>query len=329
MLVLLLCCFGGMSLIGCQQKTEAGTIRLNEVTHSVFYAPLYVAYDLGYFKDYGLNIEFTNGGGSDNSMTALISGGADVALLGPETAVYVKTQGSSNGAVIVGQLTQRDGSFLIGRTEEKDFKWSNLKGKEIIGGRKGGMPAMCLEYAINKNGLSDGKDLTVNYDIAFDLITSAFESGVGDYCTMFEPSASQYEKLGKGHIITSIGKETGDVAYTCFMVTQKYLSQNRKTVSDFMKAVIKGVNFCFTHSAEEIAEAIQPSFSTTDKELLVRSVKNYLAIDAWKAVPTMTENSFDSLQNILLTAGSIKNKVSYGKDIVDNSIVEEIIAGQL
>lgn len=329
MLVLLLCCFGGMSLIGCQQKTEAGTIRLNEVTHSVFYAPLYVAYDLGYFKEHGLNIEFTNGGGSDNSMTALISGGADVALLGPETAVYVKTQGSSNGAVIVGQLTQRDGSFLIGRTEEKDFKWSNLKGKEIIGGRKGGMPAMCLEYAINKNGLSDGKDLTVNYDIAFDLITSAFESGVGDYCTMFEPSASQYEKLGKGHIITSIGKETGDVAYTCFMVTQKYLSQNRKTVSDFMKAVIKGVNFCFTHSAEEIAEAIQPSFSTTDKELLVRSVKNYLAIDAWKAVPTMTENSFDSLQNILLTAGSIKNKVSYGKDIVDNSIVEEIITGQL
>lgn len=329
MLVLLLCCFGGMSLIGCQQKTEAGTIRLNEVTHSVFYAPLYVAYDLGYFKEHGLNIEFTNGGGSDNSMTALISGGADVALLGPETAVYVKTQGSSNGAVIVGQLTQRDGSFLIGRTEEKDFKWSNLKGKEIIGGRKGGMPAMCLEYAINKNGLSDGKDLTVNYDIAFDLITSAFESGVGDYCTMFEPSASQYEKLGKGHIITSIGKETGDVAYTCFMVTQKYLSQNRKTVSDFMKAVIKGVNFCFTHSAEEIAEAIQPSFSTTDKELLVRSVKNYLAIDAWKAVPTMTENSFDSLQNILLTAGSIKNKVSYGKDIVDNSIVEEIISGQL
>ena len=328
-LVLLLCCFGGLSLLGCEKKSETGTIRLNETTHSVFYAPLYAAYNLGYFSEYGLDIEFTNGGGSDNSMTALISGGADVALLGPETAVYVKTQGSSNGAVIVGQLTQRDGSFLIGRNEEKNFRWSDLKGKEIIGGRKGGMPAMCLEYAVNKNGLIDGTDLTINYDVAFDLITSAFESGIGDYCTMFEPSASQYEKLGKGHIITSIGKETGDVAYTCFMVTQKFLSQNRETVSDFMKAVIRGINYCFTHSAEEIAEAIQPSFSTTEKELLVRSVKNYMAIDAWKAVPTMTETSFDSLQNILLSAGSIKSKVSYGKDIVDNSIVEEIIAGQL
>ncbi len=321
--------FGAFGLIACEKKSDPGTIRLNETTHSVFYAPLYAAYNLGYFKECGLEIEFTNGGGSDNSMTALISGGADVALLGPETAVYVKTQGSSNGAVIVGQLTQRDGSFLIGRNAEPDFKWSDLKGKEIIGGRKGGMPAMCLEYAVNKNGLTDGKDLKINYDVAFDMITSAFESGIGDYCTMFEPSASQYQKLGKGHIVASVGKETGNVAYTCFMVTQKYLSQNRAKVSDFMRAVIKGVNYCFTHTPEEIAEAIQPSFATTDRDLLVQSVKRYTSIEAWKSVPTMTEDAFDGLQNILLTAGSIKNKVSYGKDIVDNSIVEEIISEQL
>ena len=101
---------------------------------------------------------------------------------------------------------------------------------------------MCLEYAVNKNGLTNGKDLTINYDVSFDMITSAFESGIGDYCTMFEPSASQYESLGKGHIVASVGKETGNVAYTCFMVTQKYLSNNRERVSDFMKAVIKGIN---------------------------------------------------------------------------------------
>ena len=328
-LIAIFCLFGCLGMIGCQEKKDSGTIRLNEVTHSVFYAPLYVANYLGYFSEYGLTIEFTNGGGSDNSMTALISGGADVALLGPETAVYVKTQGSSNGAVIVGQLTQRDGSFLIGRTAEPNFKWSDLKGKEIIGGRKGGMPAMCLEYAINKNGMTDGTDLTINYDVSFDLITSAFESGIGDYCTMFEPAASQYESLGKGHVITSVGKETGNVAYTCFMVTQKYLSANRDKVSAFMKAVIKGINYCFTHSAEEIAEAIQPGFTTTDKALLIKSVQRYMEIDAWKTVPTMTENSFDNLQNILMSAGSIKEKVSYGADVVDNSIVEEIIAGQL
>ncbi len=328
-LTLAFCLFGCFGLIGCQKKSDEGTIRLNETTHSVFYAPLYVANYLGYFSDYGLTIEFTNGGGSDNSMTALISGGADVALLGPETAVYVKTQGSSNGAVIVGQLTQRDGSFLIGRNAEPDFKWTDLRGKEIIGGRKGGMPAMCLEYAVNKNGLTDGTDLSINYDVSFDMITSAFESGIGDYCTMFEPSASQYESLGKGHIVASVGKETGDVAYTCFMVTQKYLANNRGRVSDFMKAVIKGVNYCFTHTPEEIADAIRPGFATTDRDLLVRSVKHYMEIDAWKSVPTMTESSFDSLQNILIAAGSIDKKVGYGADIVDNSIVEEIIAGQL
>ena len=328
-LTLSFCLLGCFSLIGCQKKTKEGTIRLNETTHSVFYAPLYVANYLGYFSDYGLTIEFTNGGGSDNSMTALISGGADIALLGPETAVYVKTQGSSNGAVIVGQLTQRDGSFLIGRKAEPNFKWADLRGKEIIGGRKSGMPAMCLEYAVNKNGLKNGKDLTINYDVSFDMITSAFESGIGDYCTMFEPSASQYESLGKGHIVASVGKETGNVAYTCFMVTQKYLTNNRERVSDFMKAVIKGINYCFTHTPEEIAEVIQPGFSTTDAELLVRSVKHYMEIEAWKTVPTMTEDSFDSLQNILLAAGSIGKKVGYGADIVDNSIVEEIIAGQL
>ncbi len=329
LLISLIGIFSLFGLIACEKKSEKGVIRLNETTHSVFYAPLYVAQNLGYFSEYGLTIEFTNGGGSDNSMTALISGGADVALLGPETAVYVKQQGSSNGAVIVGQLTQRDGSFLIGRKKEDDFKWSDLRGKEIIGGRKGGMPAMCLEYAINKNGLKDGRDLSINYDISFDMITSAFESGIGDYCTMFEPSASQYQKLGKGYIVSSVGKETGNVAYTCFMVTQKYLSENREDVKSFMSAVIKGINYCFTHSAEEIADAIQPSFSTTDRDLLVQSVKNYMAIDAWKTVPTMTDTSFDGLQNILLSAGSIKTKVNYGSDIVDNSIVEEIIAEQL
>ncbi len=318
-------CFG---FVSCSQQKDGNLIRLNETTHSVFYAPLYVADNMGFFEEYGLKLSYTNAGGSDNSMTALISGGADISLLGPETAVYVKSQGSSNNAVIIGQLTQRDGSFLIGRKKEEDFKWRNLVGKEIIGGRKGGMPAMCLEYAVNKNGMSD-RDTTINYDVNFDLITSAFESGIGDYCTMFEPSASQYEAAGKGYIVASVGKEAGNVAYTCFMVTKNYLTANRETVKKFMQALMKGINYCFTHSAEDIAKAVQPSFATTDYSLLVQSVKNYIEIDAWKTVPTMTETSFDGLQNILLSAKTITAKIPYNSEIVDNSIVEEIISEQL
>ncbi len=320
--------FCAVFLCSCQSKEQNGTIRINETTHSVFYAPLYAAVQLGYFQEVGLTLSFTNGGGSDKSMTALMSGGCEVALLGPETAVYIKNQGSSNNAVIVGQLTQRDGSFLIGRTKEENFSWSDLAGKEIIGGRQGGMPAMCLEYAFQKNNLYDKQNVTVNYDVSFDLITSAFESGIGDYCTMFEPSASQYQQAGKGYIVSSVGAEVGDVAYTCFMVTKKYLQQNRETVTAFMKGVIKGIEYCFSHTPEEIAETIQPSFPTTDYELLVFSVQNYLEINAWKQIPTMTEQSFNGLQDILVSAGTITQKVAYNDDIVDNTIVQQILAEQ-
>jgi len=320
--------FCAVFLCSCQSKEQNGTIRINETTHSVFYAPLYAAVQLGYFQEVGLTLSFTNGGGSDKSMTALMSGGCEVALLGPETAVYIKNQGSSNNAVIVGQLTQRDGSFLIGRTKEENFSWSDLAGKEIIGGRQGGMPAMCLEYALQKNNLYDKQNVTVNYDVSFDLITSAFESGIGDYCTMFEPSASQYQQAGKGYIVSSVGAEVGDVAYTCFMVTKKYLQQNRETVTAFMKGVIKGIEYCFSHTPEEIAETIQPSFPTTDYELLVFSVQNYLEINAWKQIPTMTEQSFNGLQDILVSAGTITQKVAYNDDIVDNTIVQQILAEQ-
>jgi NitT/TauT family transport system substrate-binding protein len=321
----LLClCFAGFASCS-NKKTEDGVIRLNETTHSVFYAPLYAAINLGYFDEYGLTIELTNGGGSDKSMTALVSGGADIGLLGPETALYLRSQNGSNGVKIIGQLTQKDGSFLIGRTEQKDFKWSDLKNKNVIGGRKGGMPAMCLEYAVAQNGLTDGVDVTINYDVQFDLITAAFESNVGDYCTMFEPSASQYQTSGKGYIVASVGKEVGNVAYTCFMATEKYLSENGETAENFMRAVIKGIDYCHSHTAQEIADAIQPSFATTDNALLVKALTSYMDIDAWTAVPYMTTESFDRLQSILLRAGTLTAEIAYA-DVVDNAIIDKILS---
>lgn len=306
-------------------KTDDDVIRLNEVTHSVFYAPLYVALNKGYFEEYGIKIELTNGGGADKSMTAVISGQADVGLMGPEAAVYVKTGGSNNYPVVFGQLTKCDGAFLIGRKAEPDFKWSDLKGKEIIGGRKGGMPAMSLEHALNKNNLVVGTDLTLNYDVQFDLITAAFEGGTGDYCTMFEPNASQYETLGKGYIVASVGKEAGDIPYTCFMATKEYIAANPEKITGFMKAVIKGIDFVINGNPDEIAEALKPSFPTTDDALLKKSVESYKAINAYMTDPVMTKESFEHMLDILEESGSITQRIAFS-DIIDNSIAEKILA---
>lgn len=306
-------------------KTDDDVIRLNEVTHSVFYAPLYVALNKGYFEEYGIKIELTNGGGADKSMTAVISGQADVGLMGPEAAVYVKTGGSNNYPVVFGQLTKCDGAFLIGRKAEPDFKWSDLKGKEIIGGRKGGMPAMSLEHALNKNNLVVGQDLKLNYDVQFDLITAAFEGGTGDYCTMFEPNASQYEALGKGYIVASVGKEAGDIPYTCFMATKEYIAANPEKITGFMKAVIKGIDFVINGNPDEIAEALKPSFQTTDDALLKKSVESYKAINAYMTDPVMTKESFEHMLDILEESGSITQRIAFS-DIIDNSIAEKILA---
>lgn len=323
LLIAAIAVIGCFCFAACQKEKSDDVIRVNEVTHSVFYAPLYVAINKGYFEENGLKIELTNGGGSDKSMTALISGNADIALLGPETSVYVKAQGSANTAKIIGQLTQKDGSFLIGRNEEKNFKWSDLRGKEVIGGRRGGMPAMCLEYAIYQNGLIDGTDVFINYDVQFDLITAAFESGVGDYCTMFEPAASQYRSEGKGYIVSSVGAEVGNVAYTCFMATEKYISGNEDKVLLFMKSIVKAMDFCNEASNKEIAQAVAPSFATTDVNLLEKAIESYRSIDAWAKKAYMTEESFSHLQNVLLRAGTIKEKVAYS-EVVCNDVLDEI-----
>lgn len=321
--LLLIVMFGLGIFAGCKGKTEDdGVIKLCEVTHSVFYAPLYVAINNGYFTEEGLTIELTNGGGSDKVMTAIMSGQADIGLLGPETAVYVKLGGSSNYPVVFGQLTKKDGSFLMGRTAEPNFEWDDLVGKEIIGGRRGGMPAMSLEYAIKKNDLQD--DVTINYDVQFDLIAAAFEGGTGDYCTMFEPLASNYQAAGKGYIITSVGAEAGEMPYTCFMATKSYVSEKKDKVTKFMRAIIKAIDFVMESDDATVAAALQASFPSTDLATLTSAVASYKAIDAYKRTPVMSEAEFNNLLEVLLSAGTITERVTY-TDIIDNSIAEELI----
>lgn len=306
------------TFVGC--KKDSNVVRVNEVTHSIFYAPLYIAINNGYFEDYDIEIELTNGGGSDKSMTSVISGTADIGLMGPETAVYVSAQGREDLPVVFGQLTKRDGSFIVGREPATDFSWSMLEGKEILGGRRGGMPAMMLEYAIKQNGVN----CTINYDIAFDNLTGAFMGGTGDFVTAFEPTASTIEKNGKGYVLASVGAESGEVPFTAFMANKSYISKNKDTVKNFLKAIVKAYNFLVSANIDDIVDSLVPSFDGTSKELIKQSIQRYIAIDAWSSSPIMTEVAYNNLIKVLKNSGTLTSDVEYSK-IVDNSIAMEVL----
>ena len=315
--MLALFCFSG-----CKKSS---VIRLNEVTHSIFYAPLYLAINLGYMEDEGIEIELTNGGGSDVSMAALLSNSADIALLGPETLVYVVKEGSTNHPMVFGQLTKRDGSFLIGRSAPSSFNWLDLENSYVLGGREGGMPAMTLEYVLNSKGLFHQQNLTFDTSIQFDLITAAFEGGQGDYCTMFEPAASSYVAEGKGYYIASVGEAAGDVPFTCFMATPKFMEDHPEKIQGFLRAINKAYNYMISASTKEVAEALAPSFEGTSTSLIESALKKYLEIDAWSSTPVMSQSSFNRLIDIITNAGVDVSGVKMS-DVVDNSYELEILA---
>ena len=304
-------------------KTDEGElkkVRVNEVTHSIFYAPMYIADALGYFEEEGIEIELTNGGGADAVMAAVLSGSADIGFCGPEAALYVLIGGSNNVPTVFGQLTKRDGSFLVSRVDEADtFDWSTtLQGKEILAGRKGGVPAMTFEYILNENGLYDGQNVTMNYDINFNYMTAAFESGTADYCTMFEPVASEYEAQGKGFVVASVGEASGEVPYTCYIARENYIDDNEETIEGFLRAVMKGIRYVNTTDSAQAAKLLTPYFDGTSENSVKVSLDSYKSIDAWQTDMTMTESAFNRLQDIIDNAGELEKRVNFA-DLVDTS----------
>ncbi len=307
----------------CGTTGELKKVELNEVTHSVFYAPLYVAIENEYFKKEGLEISLTNGGGADKSMTAILSGSAQIGLMGPETVIYVYNQGKADYPKVFGQLTQKDGSFLVSRYEEPDFTWDNLRGKEILAGRLGGVPAMTFEYVLKELGMKNGVDYNLNYDVQFNLMTGAFVSGTADYCTVFEPTASEYEKEGKWHVVASVGEKSGEIPYTSFIALGSFIEKNPETIKSFLKALKKAHAFMAEKSDREIAEAIIKQFPNASISSIETSITNYKKIDAWKTDLQATEQSFTRLQDVMENSGELPQRVEFSK-IVDNSLAKEI-----
>ena len=309
---------------GCGSPAEEATVTLClcEVTHSVFYAPQYVALSQGFFEEEGLDIELTNGGGADKVMTAVLTGQADVGLAGPEACIYVHNQKKEDAPVIFAQLTKRDGSFLVGR-EAGDFSWEDLRGCTVLGGRKGGVPEMTLEYVLRQNGLEPGVDVTVDTTVQFNMMAGAFTGGTGDYTTLFEPTATEVELAGKGYVLCSIGQESGEIPYTAYFAAASYLKENADVIQRFTRAVARGQSWVQEHTAEEIAAAIAPQFPDSDLAVLTAVTQRHLDIDAWNAVPRMEQATLERLETVMEGAGELTREqwVDYGA-IVDNSFAD-------
>ena len=309
----------GLMFVACKQDTDV--IRLNEVTHSVFYAPLYAAINLGYMEEEGITIELENGQGSDKSMAALLSNNADIALLGAETVIYVAAQGSTDHPMIFGQLTKRDGSFLVSKVDEKDsFNWStSLQNKKVIAGRRGGLPAMTFEWVINSVGLYHGSNITLDTETSFAMQVPVFDTpDGGDYCTMFEPTATEYEESGRGYIIASVGEYSGEIPFTTFMAKPSYISKNKDKIEGFLRAIKKAYVYLMTHSDIEGAESLIASFDGSTIESLAKAVKSYKEIDAWCSSPAMTQVSYKKLLDVLNNAGELSGTVAMN-EVVDNT----------
>lgn len=300
---------------GCKTTTrkQLKPVVLNEVAHSIFYAPQYAAIELGYFEDEGLDLTLVNGAGADKVMTALISGDADIGFMGSEASIYVYQQGSDDYAVNFAQLTQRAGNFLVGREAQDNFTWADLKGKKVLGGRAGGMPEMVFEYILKKNGIDPAVDLTIDQSINFGLTAAAFTSNDADYTVEFEPFATGLEKEGNGHVIASLGVDSGYVPYTAYSVKKSYLEKNPETIQKFTNAIQKGLEYVNTHSAEEIAKVIQPQFKETDEDTIATIVGRYKDQDTWKGDTVFEKDSFELLENILEEAGELNERVPYDK----------------
>ena len=298
-------------------------VTLNEVAHSIFYAPQYVAIEEGYFEEEGLDLTLVTGFGADKTMTAVISGEADIGFMGAEASIYAYQEGATDPVMNFAQLTQRAGNFLVARKEMPDFTWDDLKGKKVLGGRKGGMPEMVFEYILKNNGLDPETDLTIDQSIDFGSTAAAFTGDTSaDFTVEFEPSATLLEQEGTGYVVASLGTDSGYVPYTSYSAKASFLEDHPKTIQKFTNALQKGMDYVSTHSAEEIATVIAPQFPETDLATVTAIVTRYYQQDTWKDNLIFNEESFQLLQDILQDAGELSRRTEY-TDLVTTSFAQK------
>lgn len=319
------------TLSGCGKKgtdesaqssgASAREVTLNEVAHSIFYAPMYVAIEEGYFKEEGIELTLVTGFGADKTMTAVLTDEADIGFMGSESTIYTYAGGTQDYVVNFAQLTQRAGNFLVSRTPIDNFSWDMLKGTTVLGGRAGGMPEMVFEFILKKNGIDPQSDLSIDQSIDFGSTAAAFSGGQGDFTVEFEPHATSLESKGDGYVVASLGEDSGYVPYTAFSAKQSYIEANPDVIQSFTNALQKGMDYVSSHTPEEIAKVIQPQFEETDLETLTTIITRYYEQDTWKDNLIFEEESFTLLQNILEEAGELPERVPYA-DLVTTKFAE-------
>ncbi|MBR6643029.1 MAG: ABC transporter substrate-binding protein [Lachnospiraceae bacterium] len=312
-----------MMFAACGKEEGMKKIKLTEVAHSIFYAPMYVAIEEGYFEEEGIELTLVNGLGADKTMTAVLSGESEIGFMGSEASVYVYNEGAEDYVINFAQLTQRAGNFLVSREQEPEFKMTDLKGKTVLGGRKGGMPQMVFEYILKKYGMDPATDVNIIQNIDFGMTAQAFAGGSGDYTVEFEPSATALEKDGSGYVVSSLGVESGYVPYTAFSAKKSYIEKNPEVIQGLVNALQKGMDYVNTHTPEEIAAVIQPQFKETDKDTLVTIVTRYYAQHSWKENLVFEEASYVLLLDILESAGELEKRPAY-EALVDNTYAKEV-----
>ncbi|MGN0384978.1 MAG: ABC transporter substrate-binding protein [Lachnospiraceae bacterium] len=306
-----------------KEQSSLTKVTLNEVAHSIFYAPMYVAIEEGYFAEEGIDLTLVTGFGADKTMTALLSGEADIGFMGSESTIYTYVGGTKDYAVNFAQLTQRAGNFLVSRTPIEDFSWDMLKEKNVLGGRPGGMPEMVFEYILVKNNIDPETDVNIDKSIDFGSTAAAFSGGQGDFTVEFEPHATALEAKGDGYVVASLGKDSGYVPYTAFSAKKSYIEKNPETIEAFVRALQKGMDYVNTHSPEEIAKVIKPQFEETDLETLTTIITRYHEQNTWKQDLIFTEDAFTLLENILMESGVLEEPVPYA-DLVNTEYAEKV-----
>jgi len=290
-------------------NSELVNVKLSEVTHSAFYAPLYVAIENGYFKEEGISLDLILTSGADKVAAAVLSGDVQIGFAGPESAIYVYNGGEEDYLVTFAGLTKRDGQFIVGK-ENAQFDWHDLIGKEVLVGRKGGMPALNFLNALKNAGI-DPNQVHLNYSVEFAALAGSYIAGVGDYVNLFEPNATKLEHEGYGKVVASIGEKSGSVPYTAFYVKRSYFEQHKEVLEKFTKALEKGIHYVNEHNEEEIANVISPQFPDSSINDLKTIVKRYKDYDSWLPNAYISQEIYENLEDIMIDAKLIDSYVPY------------------
>ena len=275
-------------------------VRYNEVVRSILYTPAYIALAKGFFEEAGMDVTMATAQGGDKSVAVLLSNNADIALIGPESAIYVQISDSPTKIPIFCGLTATDGFMLVGREKVDKFNWNMLKGKEILGFRPGSTPLLYLEAALRQNGLDPQKDVKLMNNVGIPARVGSWLAGQNQYAIFIEPDASQLELDGKAHFLASIGETVGMADYTTFMATDKYIRENPETIQNWTNAIYKGMKWTASAPIPDLVKTLEEFFPGVDPKALTGGAERYRRLKIWKTSPVIDPPAMEKFQDILV-----------------------------